>query len=279
MSTQMFARRRAQVSVGSNTDSVLVGISLPGECRINNININVHLEAGSYAVNTACYYAIEGWILPVPDPEQAIPFDTLWDTLVPKDTDVQTLDLDTEQLDATPFNEPGEVDWSAITNVGLRPERIYERHRFLTFGSVPTGMTIDSANTVLYRPTDTFRIKIGKRYAVANPSVVLFAISSPLLNDVTATKESSLAENEWHRVKYVDHILEQGMSQLLGLVETGAETPWIDAVTLLQKHLEPDVYEEDSGSFQTGNMFAVADAIFDHSVPGRMAKTAISSGR
>ena len=37
--------------------------------------------------------AVEGWILPVLDPDAGSSFDTLLDTLVPKDTDVEVIDL------------------------------------------------------------------------------------------------------------------------------------------------------------------------------------------
>ena len=37
------------------------------------------------------------------------------------------------RVDATPFYEPGEPDFSQMMDVGLRPERIYHANRLMTF--------------------------------------------------------------------------------------------------------------------------------------------------
>ena len=58
------------------------------------------------------------------------------------------------------------------------------RERFVTFASSPTGITITAADVVQFRPVDVFEINIRKRYTVRNPSVVLFALASPALDDV-----------------------------------------------------------------------------------------------
>ncbi len=126
---RMFARRMSQVTTVAAADQVLFGVSLPSDSVVHDIRAKVHLIGNSPGVawGLAHMYAIEGWILPVLDPDVGDDYDDIWDALVPKDTDVQTLDLDTAALDTSGFYEPGEADWSSLFDVGLRPERLYHR--------------------------------------------------------------------------------------------------------------------------------------------------------
>lgn len=277
---RMFARRTSVINVAANADQILFGISLPSDTVIHDIRAQVSVEASAQSTMGQVHmYAVEGWILPILDPDGAASYATLWDNLVPKDSDVQTLDLDTSGIDTTPFYEPGEADFSALVDVGLQPERLFERHRFITFGNSPVGYSITSADVREWWAIDAFQIHIGKRLRIRQPSVLLFGLASPSLDDHQASTETALAENEWHRVKYIEHVLEQGMSSLLGLIESGAETPWEDAVNLLQKHLEPDMMEGVTNAFVAKTWFATTQAIIDHSVVGAFNKMSISTGR
>ncbi len=283
MSTRMFSRKRFKGAIGAATDVVIGGISLPSDCVLNGVRLDVSLWGKTLlTMDEVVMYACEGWIIPVPNPEDAATFDLLWDSLVPKDTDVQTMDLVTDTVDSTPFFEPGEPDWSQLLDVGLRPERIYSRSRLLTPANGGSILTVqDSVTPFLpsWVPGDSFRINVKKGHRVRQPSVAVFAVASPALDDTTPTLQPSLAENEWHRVKYIDHVLEYAMSQLFGLTEAGAETPWIDAADLLQKYLEPNPYEGSAGDFAAQAYEIAVDSIYDVSVPGTMAKSNITTGR
>ena len=67
---------------------------------------------------------------------------------------------------------------------------------------------------------------------------------------------------------------------LKGVVtEAGAETPWEEATRLLQKHLEPDPFEETAGEWSGTNWDYTARCIMDHSVVGRLEGVQVTSGR
>ena len=280
---RMFGRRMSQVDLTAGTDQVMFGISLPSDTVIHDIRAKVKVIGQTHAINVgrAVMYAVEGWILPVQDPDAALGYDVLWDTLVPKDTDVQTMDLDTGASDTSTFYEPGEADWTSIFDVGLRPERLYHRHRTLTIvdGAVFRFQDNQTPFLVKYAAGDTFQIHLRKRLRVRQPSVLVFAAASPALDDTTATLQAALAENEWGQVKYAGHMLERAMLHVLGLVEAGAETPWEEATALLQKHLDPDVYEEVGAQFASENYDVYTEAMVDHSVVGELGKMAVSTGR
>ncbi len=280
---RMFARRSGQGACIVGTDEVMFGISLPSDTVIHDIRAKISLtNTLEHSVQQACRYACEGWILPVHDPDAAPTFDNLWDTLVPKDTDVQTLDLDTGAADSTPFFEPGEADWSDLLDIGLRPERLYHRQKILTFSNGGPRFVFQDNQTpfsVIWLPGDSFRIHIRRRLRVRQPSVLLFAIAAPQTDDTTATQESALAEAEWGQVKYMGHVLERAMLHVLGVVEAGAETPWEEATALIQKHLDPDVREDTAGRFTASSFEFIFEAMIDHSVVGELAKQAVSTGR
>ncbi len=281
---RLFGRRTSQVRIGAGADTIVFGITLPSDTVVHDIKfrITTTFVAGE-TLNQAqfCGLGCEAWILPVLDPDAAQGYENLWDTLVPKDTDVQTLDLDTGAADATPFWEPGEMDWSALFDVGLRPERLYGSYRFMRLGdsSLFTFQDNQTPFAIKWVPGTVFRTNIRRRLRVRQPSVLLIAIANPSTDDVTTNVEAVLTEAQLPQVKYIEEVLERALLHTLGLVEAGAETPWEEATTLIQQHLDPDVHEETASSFVTGNTDALGTLMVDHSVPGRLDKLTISGGR
>ncbi len=277
---RMFARRRSSVTCTTNTDRIIAGMTLPKGSTLNNVSGIVEMQGDGLANDKIGYWALEGWIIPVVDPDAALSLETLWDRFIPKDTDTTTLDLDTGATDTTPFNEPGEPDWTALFDIGLRPQRIYRAQGISTFAS-PTSYrhVIPSTDALAFKGLVSQKIKISKRYRVSQPSVVVFAIASPVLDDTTAVVETVLTEQHMGQVQFMEHVLERAMLDLIGLTETGAETPWEEATALLQAHLEPDVFEETAATWATQTWRAATELTFDHSVMGRMGKQAVTTGR
>lgn len=241
--------------------------------------VSVNGTGAQVDIDRALGYAVEGYILPVFDPDTFLTYDSLWNRLVPKDTDVQAMDLDTTAGDATPFWEPGEADWSKVLRIGLQPEKIYGRKRLLTYATSPAKV-IDTATPFLpgFIPADSFKIDIKKNFFVEQPSVIVFAFASPTFDDTTTTAEGTLLEDEWGRVKYMGEVLKKAHMDLLGITESTAETPWEEATDLMQKHLQPDVFEETAAAFGNATFNVFTEAIIDHSVVGELGKVAISLG-
>jgi len=277
--TRMLARRRGQIISAAGSDQVFFGLSLPSDTVINSIRAQVHL-VGTTIIDhlLAHYYAIEGWILPVLDPDAATQFETIWDNLVPKDTDVEVVDLDVVASDTSPFFEPGEVDWTQLLDVGLRPKKIYGKYQLQTYANAASKLTV-ATDDPSYVPTDVVHISINKRMRVTQPSILAFAFAVPSGDDTSTVSETALAEGQWGQVKYIDHVMERGMLHLFGVVEAGAETPWEEATALLKLHLEPDVREETAGHYSAPAYNVDVDAIIDHSVVGSLGKGTITTGR
>lgn len=279
---RMFTRLMSSRTVVAGTDMVVVGLSLPSGSVVHDVNFEVHMQSGTiHTFADAAMYAIEAWIIPVLDPDSGSQMDVVFDRLVPKDTDTETIDLDTASSITTPFFEPGEPDFSDLMDVGLRPERIYSRSTLLTMvnGSIFTFQDNQTPFAIEWIAGDVVRVRIKKRYRVDQPSLLVMAVASPSLDDTTTTPPTMLAEDQWGQAKYVGHVLERALLHLFGVVETGAETPWEEATALLKLMLEPDVFELDAGTFVPATWNVVARGIVDWSVVGEMGKVALSSGR
>lgn len=277
---RLIANRTRQFSIALNTDGVIGGISLPSGTVLNGINGHVDMHAETdLSSQEVVMYGCEAYVIPVIDPDTAVTFDALWDRFVPKDTDTQTMDLDTTAVDATPFWEPGETDWSEIFDLGVRPVRLFRRLRMFTPASDRSWMFLDTESPFakLWRARDAFDIKVKKRVRVTVPSVVVLAVGSPSTDDTTATVESTLLENEWGQVKYMGETLTRAQLSLLGLGGVGGGAPFDVAVDLLQKHLDPDVIEEDADSFKGVTWQGLARMKFDHTVPGTMGEPSVAT--
>lgn len=278
---RMIARRRASMSIGAGTDLVIWGIPLPSGTRVSRVSGPMSVQANALADwDEVAGYGCEAWVLPVQDPDAVTGFDTLWDALVPKDSDVQTLDLDTQAADGTPFYEPGEVDWSQMLKIGLRPKRVFSRYKNFTGASA--GITPILDTTLKWVPTDRWQMNIGG-FSVSKPSLLVCSIASPSMDDTTVTQQSTLAEGQWGQIKYVTHTLEQAMLNLLGLTvaaqEATATSSFELATDLLQAYLEPDIVETASISWENNTWLAFADMKIHLTVPGSFERITVDTGR
>jgi len=278
-----FARRMSQTVVPGGEDRVVAALSLPSDSVIHDIRFDIHLRgAGGVEVNVLSIipWAVEAWLLPVLDPDAGASVDAVWDTLVPKDTDVATMDLDTGSAVGNTFYEAGEANWNALFDVGLRAERLYHRHGVITALNNATGLQRDPEDpwNFEYYPTERIRGKIGKRLRVRQPTLLAVGVASPSGDDTTTSVETVLGADEWGRAKYLRDLLTYAMHHVLGL-GSASNTPWDDATELLQKWLDPDVYEETAGSFANNVWNVYAEMVVDFSVVGELALSSVSSGR
>lgn len=277
MSSKMIARRTGQMAVDAASDDVIFGVSLPGDTVVTGVRAEMHITNATFqpAAN-AFFYMGTGYILPVFDPDAGDPLDTIFDSQVPKDIDPAVFNLDTTAADSSPFSEPGEIDFANMVDVGIRPQRIWEHRKMLT---VANASTVILDTSMKYAVNDVVGISINRRYRVEQPSVLVFVLGSPAMDDTTSNRESALLEAEWSQVKYIEMVLERALMDLLGLAESGAETPWEEAVVLLQKQLEPDVMENSAGVWGSLTYSVFSDALIGLEVPGEFGKLVIDTGR
>ncbi len=282
MATQMLSRRTFMSRASAGTDQVFAGIWLPANTRVSSVSGFIDLEGTTpLASLTMCYGSVEGWVMPVVDVDGSQDMNTVFDTKVPKDTAGIIIDLDSESPFVSNFYEPGEIMWDNIFPIGQQPQRVFERKFQCSLGrnSVPQR---DPATPFGYEyvPVKHMGLNLNRPIFVDEPSLLAFAVASPF---TTTTQPAgylqALVEEEWGQLQFIDHVLERAMLALLGVIEAGAESPWEEAITLLRKHLDPEVLETQGDAIVPVAWQFSGEMVIDHLVEGTMPKGAISGGR
>ncbi len=283
MSTLLRARRPFGVTViATGSDSVVAGVWLPSGSIVTRVRGVVKLNnSTALTLSQGGAVALEGWILPVEDPDSVATMNSLWDSHVPKDTGANLLDLDADAADASPFYEPGQIVWESLINIGLQPRRILHRHHIVSpLDAILLRQDEETPFLEEYFAGFAERIDIRRSIRVQVPSLCVFAVAVPdTLQTSATTPIAALAEEDWGRIKYIDHVLDMAMMDLLGLVETGAETPWEEASSLLRRYLDPNLLETNAGTFVGTSWGAFGELVFDVVVPGRMPTRVLTGGR
>ncbi len=281
MGTKMIARRTFQRTILSGSDDVLAGVWLPANTRVNGASGYVGARTAKAPIGTAAMAAVEGWVLPVDDPDATATMEVHWDTHVPKDTGVDVLDLDTVAQDTAPFFEPGEVFWESLFDIGVQPRRVFHHHWMSSAEKNSLAINRDPETPFLYEfiPGKTFPIGTGP-FKVIGPSLLVFGGAAPSMNATsTSAALAPLAEEDWGQIQFIDHVLERAQLHLLGLFEAGAETPFEEASALLRSYLDPPVLEETGGYFLSDTWNMAGELIVDLTVEGTMPKQTINTGR
>ncbi len=287
---QMTARRHFALQVNDGGDQVMFGITLPNGTVVESVQAEVSYACGTLAgvsnllqLTEAGYVSVEGYVLPLLDPDEATNYDDLWDAQVPKDTDVEAIDLDTAGLDTSSFFEPGEASFANLFDVGLQPVKVFKHQQLLTLDrdAVWKGQKINPASDdPVWCPGGSVSIALPRPVRVTQPSALVYAFGVPFMDDTSTTAQRALSENQLPQVQYMENTLERALLHQMGIIEAGAETPWEEASQLLRAHLNPDVYEEVAGAYFTAGEYAVfGQATIVHSVPGQMKIRNVSTGR
>lgn len=277
---RIFGDRPAHQSVAANSDKVMIGVPLPAGSVLNNLWLDFHVIGGETPVQNMSFLGITGYILPVLDPDNEATLSGMWDIQVPKSDDMlftagsDSLDSDSATTAVTtPDVDPGELSLNFI-DVGMIPKRILAAREWISFASSPTGF--EGAAENIFRPTYRRKFHIGKRFKVQSASYALIAISSPALTETTNAGESTLPEQDWVLLQFMQYTLKQAWTQMVGLTQTGAELPWSDALKLVERITQPDLLEGTAGRFAAQTWEAYCIGTFDISVPGDLDKVALS---
>lgn len=213
--------------------------------------------------------AMSGWVLPVTDPDTAVDVDTLWDQLVPKDADISApFDLDIATADAAPFMEWGEVNQDRILDMSNLDDdnNWYRWRKMYSFANNPLGFIAGTPDT--FYATIVQKIRSRKRIMADHFSFSLLAFTLAVMSNVDSNRTTPPSEARWMQWKYIDLVLEQAWMDMVGLTETGAETPWIDATAAVEELVEPPIVDSGTRVGRT-DMLVSAWTTFDITVPGR----------
>lgn len=275
---RFFRHTLGQVVVAAGADQVIGGAAIPSDSKLNGVMGQVHLQTSRQSILTSCLYGCDGRVLVHTDPDSPVSYNTIWDQQVDKDVDVSVGIVDIgEVTDSTPFFEPGEPNVNQIAGMSIsNDERFFRRRKMISFMTSPRGFLDGTPDT--YMPGDVFPVRVNKGIGVRDWSVAMLAVASPSMDDVTTTSWlTPTAEAEWMQAKYLEVVLEQAWMELVGLTETGAETPWEDAALEVEEILEPTVVEVTAGAFSAPQLDVWANLTWDITVPGRRTFGSLSA--
>ena len=281
--TRMLSRRTWARPIVAGSDGVLFGIWLPPGSAVHRLSGMCGVESDNILVaQQMCLGSVEGWVFNVDDLDNLGTMDTEFDIHVPKDNGVQDLDLDAATADTKPFYEPGEIAWEFLFPIGRQPERVFQK-RWMSYLGHNNALVNQDPETPFgfqFIGGTTFGLSVRRPFRLDDPSLLVFGLASPDTLQTSSTKAiEAIAERDWGRLRYIDHILEQAMVSLLGITEAGAETPWDEAVLLLEEVLDPPVFETGSGNIVPVTWRSYGEVIIDFSVEGTMPKAMLTTGR
>lgn len=277
---RLFPHVIGEVDIDGGADEVINGIAIPGGSKLHHVWMDVSMVRDTVQdILDACMYGVTGYIIPIPDPDAATELDTLWDEMIPKDDTIDTansIDMDfVTTADGTPEIEPGDPSIEELFNVGARPERIFERTELITFGKQSAGFIGGSPNT--FMPRDAWKAEIKRSYTVELPSVLLFGMSSPAMTGQGANPFTPQTNQSWLQLKYLADTAKDAWKFAVGLIETGAETPYIEAAILMSDFLER-FFEQTTGAFVPAGFRVFTDFRYEIEVEGELSVDAISAG-
>lgn len=276
---RIYGRKLGQVSVTNGTDKVVFDYPLPAGCLMRDLWVQMSMMATvQIDLLHASLYGVAGFVVPVVDPDAQLNVDTLWDNRVPKDVaeSAGAFDLDTAAADVTPEFEVGEPDWGGVFGVaGNRPLEFFRRRRMITFPGAPLGHLEGTPDK--YRPTDLWSTHVKRNIRADQHSHIMLGLSAPTMDVTTTTVPVTISETEWTMMTYMETVLEDAMKQLMGLIESGAETPYEEAAAFVARLIEKVAFEETAASFQPTDWIAFTKATIGVDVPGKIAIGALTS--
>lgn len=256
MGRQLFRTTIKHRLVPTTTDEVIAAMPIPKGGMLTNVWGDVQLvSATNPNRDLAVMYGCHGFIVPFIDDDESLSLDTLWDRVIPKDVDIDTtagvrdVDIDPETAIAQPVEEPGETNPNRIFNIGNVAERIYNREKILSVASRGLPEFVGSSEDDLWMPTDHFKVRDKKRYKVDTTSYAMFAISSPTLDDMTQTGETTFNSDQLIMYENMELAMQLAMPDIVGMTVTGAASPFGEMAELIELLVEPTVEEETVGAF------------------------------
>ena len=154
------------------------------------------------------------------------------------------MSLDVDAADTAPEEEFGEGNIQQVLGItAVDLVQVFKRERLMSFASHPLHGHLDTS-VHYYWPAETFAVSLTKPVRVEQPAMLMFGFSSPSMDQTTTTTRSSPSEIDWSRMLYMADTVRDLVKNAIGLTEAGAETPYVEAQTLIASLLEDKLIEE-----------------------------------
>ncbi len=242
-----------QIAVGVDEVAAFMPIAPGG--TFHSLQGEVLLQASDVSKNSVGMYPAAVYAAQMVEIDDLVDtWDDLWDRYIPKDQDVSETAA-TYQLDAgrdtenqAPFEEPGEPSPNALFDMTEPTQLLFKREQLTAIGKQPVGFEGAAVDT--YHLTESYGVSIRQNIRFPNGGFVALGISNPNFDDVTPTPPQAMASIfDVLRYEHLEDFLHTAKLALLGATETGAETPFVDTLSLIEELTEPTVFEITAGRF------------------------------
>lgn len=238
--------------------------------------------AGDNNIATAVYWAMKGAFFASPDPDVANNDDVLWDLQVPKDQTIsfaagaEIVDFDEDTGNVDPFQEPGDTSIETLFAVNVPADDLFNIEGIMTFADTSDGFKDATPDTFIPNvivPWSSKNVRVA-----SYPSHAMAAFVLPKMDVTSSTPQVALGDEEWVMLQYLDKVLEDAFLAIVGITETGAESPFVDLLAALQAWTEPLVFEETAGAWGSPSANTWTTAVIFTESPGAPVQKMISSG-
>ncbi len=269
-----YPRRYSGRTISAGTDLAIWGFPIPPGGTLNRLHFDTHVIGQEESeVIDAMMYGLGVWLIPLADMDDTSSLDSVWNEKVPKDEAETESGFNLDEVgDSQPeFAAGGELDWNSIFEIteGQSVE-IFRRRKMLSAADGATGYIRISAATDLFTPVDSFKGKVNKRYHTKAASMVIAGFSSPAL-DVTQVPAADLVptEKQWVQLSFLDDTLHQALMSAIGLVVSGTQEPYSEALAWIARYLEPAISQDATSIFQSGTYRVFSKVSADITIPNK----------
>lgn len=278
---QITSKNHAQRTVATDTDEVIGWMPVPANSRVDQVWFDLNVVTASLAFSSAVMWGLGGVVVAMDDPASVDSYEDVWDIMVMKDNVyvADVLDLDTADADivSRPQVEAGHGQVHNIFGEELLGNtQFFMQSEIASFAKSPVGF--ESATPDTFHPAyqRKYHLPIGVR--VDRPSVALLGFSAQDLDIEDATMDETPEEAQWIILQFLEDFLQQMWIDIMGLTETGAETPYVDVTTFVAEILEGSLLEDTAGGWGNISWTVHAKTTWQMTVPGSKNITSLSSG-
>jgi len=176
-----------------------------------------------------------------------------------------------------PFEEYGEPNINELFGITEPTTLLFRRDALITIASSPVGYEGAAVDT--YVATERYSVNVRRDISFPNGGFVAMGVASPDFDDVTQSVPVGMAGATLTLMyQNLDDFLHVARLAMLGLTETGSETPFVNMLTLIEDLTEPTILEDAAGAFVNVGSRIFARFIFDVSTPTSQETKVLQSG-
>lgn len=253
----------SQIALVTGSDRVMALMPIPPGGIFHALRGEVHLIASDVNKASAMMFPARVYAAQMTEIDDLIDgWDDLWDRYIPKDDDVSEvaatigIDVGRDTEDTAPFEEPGEASPNELFGVREPTQVLWRRDRLISLANSGQGYEGASADT--FSATEVYGVNVRRRIGFPTGGFVAFGLANPTWDDVATGVPNAIANiSDLLTYGNLPDFLHVARLALIGATETGAETPFVDVLSLIEELTEPTVFEQSAGLFvaPTPNVF------------------------